>query len=337
MKECLTFDDVSIIPKYSDILHREDCSTITKISKNIYLEIPISSSPMDTVTEFEMAKAMAHLGGVGFIHRFMSIENQVKMMKRFVSLTVGATIGATSDCVERAQALVDHGCKIILIDVAHGHHLLVKDTIRRLKNEVTGNYDIVAGNIATRDAAQFLCEAGADAVRVGVGSGSLCSTRIQTGVGIPMVSAIRDVVSVCDDYGISVIADGGIRTPGDVAKAIVAGADCVMLGNLLSGTKETPGSITKTGMWPNEILQKKYRGSASLEAKSDRGEIHNVEGYSTTIPYKGKVKRIINDILDGLKSSMSYVGASNLEEFQALAEFVRVTNSGINEAKPYLI
>ena len=337
MKECLTFDDVSIIPKYSDILHREDCSTITKISKNIYLEIPISSSPMDTVTEFEMAKAMAHLGGVGFIHRFMSIENQVKMMKRFVSLTVGATIGATSDCIERAQALVDHGCKIILIDVAHGHHLIVKDTIRRLKNEVTGDYDIIAGNIATRDAAQFLCEAGADAVRVGVGSGSLCSTRIQTGVGIPMVSAIRDVVSVCDDYGVSVIADGGIRTPGDVAKAIVAGADCVMLGNLLSGTKEAPGTITKTGIWPNEVLQKKYRGSASLEAKLDRGETHNVEGYSTTIPYKGKVKRIINDILDGLKSSMSYVGASNLEEFRSLAKFIRVTNSGINEAKPYLI
>ena len=337
MKECLTFDDVSIIPKYSDILHREDCSTITKISKNIYLEIPISSSPMDTVTEFEMAKAMAHLGGVGFIHRFMSIENQVKMMKRFVSLTVGATIGATSNCIERAQALVNHGCKIILIDVAHGHHLLVKDTIRRLKNEVTGNFDIVAGNIATREAAQFLCDAGADAVRVGVGSGSLCSTRIQTGVGIPMVSAIRDVVSVCDDYGISVIADGGIRTPGDVAKAIVAGADCVMLGNLLSGTKEAPGTITKTGIWPNEVLQKKYRGSASLEAKLDRGETHNVEGYSTTIPYKGKVKRIINDILDGLKSSMSYVGASNLEEFRSLAKFIRVTNSGINEAKPYLI
>ena len=337
MKECLTFDDVSIIPKYSDILHREDCSTITKISKNIYLEIPISSSPMDTVTEFEMAKVMAHLGGVGFIHRFMSIENQVKMMKRFVSLTVGATIGATSDYIERAQALVNHGCKIILIDVAHGHHLIVKDTIRRLKNEVTGDYDIIAGNIATRDAAQFLCEAGADAVRVGVGSGSLCSTRIQTGVGIPMVSAIRDVVSVCDDYGVSVIADGGIRTPGDVAKAIVAGADCVMLGNLLSGTKEAPGTSTKTGIWPNEVLQKKYRGSASLEAKLDRGETHNVEGYSTTIPYKGKVKRIINDILDGLKSSMSYVGASNLEEFRSLAKFIRVTNSGINEAKPYLI
>ena len=182
-----------------------------------------------------------------------------------------------------------------------------------------------------------MCDAGADAIRVGIGGGSLCSTRIQTGVGIPMVSAIRDVASVCDNYGVSVIADGGIRTPGDVAKAITAGADCVMVGNLLSGTKEAPGLITKTGIWPNEVLQKKYRGSASLEAKSDRGETHNVEGYSTTIPYKGKVKRIINDILDGLKSSMSYVGASNLEEFQSMAEFVRVTNSGINEAKPYLI
>ena len=337
MKECLTFDDVSIVPKYSDILHRKDCNTMTKVTKNIYLEIPIISSPMDTITEFDMAWSMAQLGGVGVIHRFMSIEKQVEIMRSFVSMTVGAAIGATGDYIERAQALVEGSCKIILIDVAHGHHLLVKDTIGRLKNEVSGNYDIVAGNVATREAAQFMCDAGADAVRVGVGSGSLCSTRIQTGVGIPMVSAICDVASVCDDYGVSVIADGGMRTPGDVAKAIAAGADCVMLGNLLSGTKETPGSITKTGMWPNEVLQKKYRGSASLEAKSDRGETHNVEGYSTTIPYKGKVKRIIDDILDGLKSSMSYVGASNLEEFQALAEFVRVTNSGINEAKPYLI
>ena len=337
MKECLTFDDVSIVPKYSDILHRKDCNTMTKVTKNIYLEIPIVSSPMDTITEFDMAWSMAQLGGVGVIHRFMSIEKQVEIMRSFVSMTVGAAIGATGDYIERAQALVEGSCKIILIDVAHGHHLLVKDTIGRLKNEVSGNYDIVAGNIATGEAAQFLCDAGADAVRVGVGSGSLCSTRVQTGVGIPMVSAIRDVVSVCDDYGVSVIADGGIRTPGDVAKPIVAGADCVMLGNLLSGTKEAPGSITKTGMWPNEVLQKKYRGSASLEAKSDRGEIQNVEGYSTTIPYKGKVKRIIDDILDGLKSSMSYVGASNLEEFQSLAEFVKVTNSGINEAKPHLI
>jgi len=337
MKECLTFDDVSIVPKYSDILHRKDCNTMTKVTKNIYLEIPIVSSPMDTITEFDMAWSMAQLGGVGVIHRFMSIEKQVEIMRSFVSMTVGAAIGATGDYIERAQALVEGSCKIILIDVAHGHHLLVKDTIGRLKNEVSGNYDIVAGNIATGEAAQFLCDAGADAVRVGVGSGSLCSTRVQTGVGIPMVSAIRDVVSVCDDYGVSVIADGGIRTPGDVAKPIVAGADCVMLGNLLSGTKEAPGSITKTGMWPNEVLQKKYRGSASLEAKSERGETHNVEGYSTTIPYKGKVKRIINDILDGLKSSMSYVGASNLEEFQSLAEFVKVTNSGINEAKPHLI
>ena len=337
MKECLTFDDVSIVPKYSDILHRKDCNTMTKVTKNIYLEIPIISSPMDTITEFDMAWSMAQLGGVGVIHRFMSIEKQVEIMRSFVSMTVGAAIGATGDYIERAQALVEGSCKIILIDVAHGHHLLVKDTIGRLKNEVSGNYDIVAGNVATREAAQFMCDAGADAVRVGVGSGSLCSTRIQTGVGIPMVSAICDVASVCDDYGVSVIADGGMRTPGDVAKAIAAGADCVMLGNLLSGTKETPGSITKTGIWPNEVLQKKYRGSASLEAKSDRGETHNVEGYSTTIPYKGKVKRIIDDILDGLKSSMSYVGASNLEEFQSLAEFVKVTNSGINEAKPHLI
>jgi|TARA_Y100000310_G_scaffold39441_1_gene37021 IMP dehydrogenase len=338
MRECLTYDDVQLVPKYSDVTRRTNCDISTKLLDDVKLDVPIISSPMDTITEFDMAWTMHNLGGMGIIHRFMSIKEQAQIASALRNLKVGASIGVTRDYLERAQELVKAKCNILLLDVAHGHHKLVKQAIERLRNEIDKkNIYIIAGNIATGDAAQFLCDSGADAVRVGVGGGSLCSTRIQTGVGIPMVSSILDVVSVCDNYGVSVIADGGIRTPGDVVKAIAAGANCVMVGSLLSGTKETPGQITKTGMWPNEVLQKKYRGSASLEAKLDRGETHNIEGYSTTITYKGKIKRIINDIIDGLKSAMSYVGASNLEEFQALAEFIKTTNSGINEAKPHLI
>ena len=195
----------------------------------------------------------------------------------------------------------------------------------------------MVGNIATREAAKDLCEWGADGIRIGIGGGSLCSTRIQTGVGLPMVSSVSDCVSVADDYDVPCMADGGVRMPADVCKGIVAGADTVMLGSLLSGTKESPGTITKQGMWPNEILQKKYRGSASLESKTDRGESKNVEGYSTSTPYKGKVKRIVNDIMDGVRSSMSYVGAGNILEYQAKAEFVSVTSNGVSEATPHLL
>tara|TARA_B100000674_G_C37776182_1_gene884953 strand:- start:542 stop:1027 length:486 start_codon:yes stop_codon:yes gene_type:complete len=160
---------------------------------------------------------------------------------------------------------------------------------------------------------------------------------MQTGVGLPMVSSIWDCVAVADSYDVPCMADGGVRSPSDVCKGLGAGADTVMLGSLLSGTKESPGLITKQGIWPNEVLQKKYRGSASLESKTDRGESKNVEGYSTTVTYKGKVKRIIEDIMDGLKSSMSYVGAKNILEYQVKCEFVRVTSNGLTEAKPHLL
>ena len=338
MKEALTYDDISIIPKHSNILHRDDVSTITEVTKNIYLEIPLISSPMDTITGYHMAQEMAVLGGMGIVHRFMSIRSQCGIIKRLIEHTVGAAIGVTGDYIERAQELVNNGCKIILIDVAHGHHLLVKDAMRRIKNEIKGDYDIIAGSIATGVAARDLCEWGVDAIRVGIGSGSLCSTRIQTGVGIPMVTALFDTVSACDTYNIPVIADGGIRVPGDVAKAIACGANAVMLGSLLSGTKETPGAIIKNGLWPNEKLYKKYRGSASIESKLDRGEVvKNVEGYSKNVPYKGKTKRIIDDIVCGLKSSMSYINGLNIEDYQSKADFVKITNAGIIESKPHLI
>jgi IMP dehydrogenase len=337
MIEYLTYDDIQILPKYSEVKHRADCSTSTYVTKNWELKIPIVSSPMDTVTEHEMAYEMSRLGGMGIIHRFLSIEEQSKIVDELNTHMVGAAIGVTGDFIERAQELVKVGVPILCIDVAHGHHKLVKEAIGRIKNEVNGKVDLLVGNIASKEASRDLCEWGADGLRIGIGGGSLCSTRIQTGVGVPMVSSILSCVVVADEYDVPCMADGGIRNIGDVCKGLGAGADTVMLGSLLSGTKESPGSITKTGVWPNEILQKKYRGSASLESKSDRGESKNVEGYSTTIPYKGKVRRIITDVIDGLKSSMSYVGANNIGEFHSKCEFVKVTNSGINEAKPHLL
>jgi IMP dehydrogenase len=247
-----------------------------------------------------------------------------------------AAIGVTGDYLERAQELVKNGCNVLLIDVAHGHHKLVGDAIEKIKTRLE-QIEVVAGSVATGEACGYLCEKGADAIRIGIGNGSLCETRIRTGVGIPQVSALIECVSVADDYSTPVIADGGIRNIGDVCKGLACGADSVMLGSLLSGTKESPGTIEKIGQWPNEMLYKKYRGSASLDSKKSRGDDKNVEGNHKVIPYKGKVKRILHDIRDGIRSSCSYVGASNLEEYRSLVELVEVTRAGQVEALPHLM
>ena len=401
MKKYLTYDDVNIVPKYSELESRDKVKLNTQFTKNTELTIPIVSSPMDTVTEEDMAIEMMEWGGVGVIHRFNTIEEQSKMMKslhrewdswfdigtnirgddeertidkewqewwdgysrsnpptkedwkdlkdRFFwadsmirdekawkKKPLCAAIGVTGDYLERAKELVLNGCNVILIDVAHGHHKFVGEAIEEIKSKIS-NTEVIAGSIATGDGAKFLCEKGADAIRVGVGNGSLCETRIRTGVGLPQVSALIDCVTVADSYDVPIIADGGIRNVGDVCKGLGCGADTIMVGSLLSGTKESPGSIEKKGQWPNEQLFKKYRGSASLDSKLDRGEDKNVEGNHKVIPYKGKVKRIINDIRDGISSSCSYVGASNLEEFRSLVEFVEVTRAGQVEAQPHLL
>ena len=402
MKKYLTYDDVNIVPKYSELESRSDVKLNTRFTKNTELTIPIVASPMDTITEEKMAVEMMEWGGVGIIHRFMDIDKQARMMKslhyewdRYFTPLSGndneeertidkewdvwwdnvkhwnhpptksdwkdlkerfywadtlirdekiwskrplcSAIGITGDYIERAQELVKNGCNVLFIDVAHGHHVLVKNVIEELKNEFGENVEIIGGSIATADAAKDLCDWGVDGIRVGIGNGSLCETRIRTGVGLPQVSTLFDVCSVADTFGVPCIADGGVRNVGDVAKGLGAGADTVMLGSLIAGTKETPGEIIKQGKWPNEKLYKKYRGSASLDSKSDRGESNNVEGNSKIIPYKGKVKRIISDIRDGLSSSCSYVGASNVLDFQSKCEFVRVTQAGTIEAKPHLL
>ena len=377
MKKCNTYDDIKIIPKYSDIEHRDKINISTRFTKKTLLDVPIVSSPMDTITEYDMANEMLEWGGVGVIHRFMSIEKQSRQMKqlkyqfdsyfsqdekdwdkeyeeatedddrelilhimdgndRWSKRPLCAAIGVTEDYLERARELELNGCNVLLIDVAHGHHKLVGDAIEEIKTRLS-EVEVVAGSVATGEATKYLCEKGADSIRVGIGNGSLCETRIRTGVGIPTVSAIIDCVAVADTYNTPVIADGGVRNIGDVCKGLACGADSIMLGSLLSGTKETPGEIEKVGKWPNEQLYKKYRGSASLDSKKSRGNNKNVEGNHKVIPYKGKVKRIITDIQEGLRSSFSYVGANNLSEFHSKVELIQVTRAGNIEGQPHLL
>jgi len=341
MKKSLTYDDIQLVPKYSNIPSRNDIKLHTKLSRNYKLLNPIVASPMDTVCELEMAWKMYTLGGVGCIHRFNSIEEQAKIIKELYhrvysdereddwNVPIMAAIGVSDDDKGRAIRLVEEGCNILLIDVAHGHHKNVKKMLEWCKNHFGDKVDIIAGNIATKEAAEDLESWGADGLRVGIGGGSLCTTRLKTGFGIPNVSCLEDVISVAKT---PVMADGGIRSSGDMSKALALGASQVMLGSLIAGTEEAPGQIIET----TKGLYKRYRGSASLETKVTHGQkTRNVEGESTTIPYKGGVKFIVNGLIDGVKSALSYGGAQDLEHFNP--SYVLVTNSGTNEAKPHLL
>lgn len=342
MKYAYTFDDIQIAPKYSEVQSRSQCDLTTRFTKRYSIGTPLVASPMDTVTDSRMALAIASYGGVGIIHRFMKINEQVNHVLKVKEQEklVSAAIGATGDYQERAIELANAGAIVLLIDVAHGNTKQVRDSIQWCKENLPHYVDIIAGNVATHEGALNLAQWGADGIRVGIGGGSVCSTRIRTGVGIPQVTALIDCIRAVEESGIDIpiIADGGIRTPGDVAKALSLGSDSVMIGSLFAGTRETPGEIQRTGQWPNEQLFKKYRGAASFETKKTHGlEEKNVEGESKLIPYKGKVERIINDIRDGVRSSMSYVNATTITEFQTNSEHVLITQNGLIEAKPHLL
>jgi len=356
MNYSLTYDDIQLVPQYSNIPTRTQIKLHTLVSRRYGLLNPIVASPMDTVCGLEMAYKMFKLGGVGCIHRFNSIEEQSKIVKelshriyskentdQFMDwgvtlddwhaevphIPIMAAIGVSESDKQRAKSLVESGCNIILIDVAHGHHENVCNMIKWCRENLDEKVDIIAGNIATKESALELEEWGVDGLRVGIGGGSLCTTRVKTGFGVPNVSCLEDIVSVAKT---PVMADGGIRSSGDISKALALGASSVMLGSLIAGTDEAPGQIVETP----KGLYKRYRGSASLETKVTHGQqTRNVEGESTTIPYKGGVKFIVNGLLDGVKSALSYGGAINLQDFNP--PFVVVTNSGINEAKPHLL
>lgn len=356
VRSALTYDDIQLVPSFSSISSRKKISLKTLVSRRYGILNPIVASPMDTVCEEEMAFRMFTSGSVGCIHRFMTIREQEKQIislkKRIYSesekpnfedwgvmyddwhsdirqIPIMAAVGVGEESKARALAISKAGVNVILIDVAHGDHKNVLDMIKWCKDHLEESVDVIAGNIATAEAAIRLQEAGADGLRVGIGGGSLCTTRIKTGFGVPNVTSLKDVSVVAQ---VPVMADGGIRSSGDMAKALAVGANSVMIGSLIAGTDESPGKIIEK----SSGLYKRYRGSASLETKSTHGqEERNVEGESTTIPYKGGVKFIINGLLDGVRSALSYAGAGSLQDFTP--EYVQVTASGINEAKPHLL
>ncbi|MDX2082483.1 MAG: IMP dehydrogenase [Rickettsiales bacterium] len=470
--DSLTFDDVLLKPAFSNVLPSE-ANTKTKITKNITLNIPIISSAMDTVTESRLAIAMAQSGGIGCIHKNLSIKDQsdeVKKVKKFESgmvvnpvtinpdatlsdaltlmkdygisgipvvkagskkligiltnrdvrfasdkkqpikelmtkdglitakanisksearnllhknkieriiitdnqgdciglmtgkdlektkqfphaskdeegrLLVAAAIGVGRDGIKRAESLIENNADIIVIDTAHGHSAGVIDTMRELKKSYP-KQQFIAGNIATKEAAKALIDAGADAVKVGIGPGSICTTRMIAGVGVPQLSAILDVVEYCDKVKVPLVSDGGIRFSGDLAKAIAAGASCVMLGGLLAGTEETPGEIV---LFKGRSY-KVYRGMGSLGAmargSADRYFQQDVadklklvpEGVEGRVAYKGPVAEVLHQLIGGLKSSMGYTGNATIEEMRKNCNFVKITNSGLRESHPHSI
>lgn len=332
MKQTYSFDDVLLTPQYSDIESRSEVTTGVYLDSDNLIDLPVISSPMDTITESEMASTMASHGALGIIHRYNTISEQVELVKNSKGLT-GAAIGVTGDFEQRACALVNAGAKILCIDVAHGHHILMKKALTKLRSMLGDRVHIMAGNVATLDGFNYLSEWGADSVRVGIGGGSICSTRLVSGHGMSTFQSILECSRTT--YDTKIIADGGIRTTGDMVKAYAAGADFVMVGSMLAGTKETPG---ETFIGKGNKKYKVYRGMASSAAqRSWRGKTSTPEGISTTVPYRGSVTNILQDISGGIRSGLSYSGARSMREFQSKSTFTIQTSSGQAESNTHIL
>ena len=336
MYSSYSFDDVLLVPNYSDVNSRVEINIGNKLA-NYKFDIPIISSPMDTVTEYEMSVVMAESGGMGIIHRYNTIEDQAFLVQRTLSDAgadiVGAAVGTTGDYEERASALYEVGAQLICLDVAHGHHVLVKSALQKLKSNFGDRIHLMAGNVATLEAFNDLADWGADSIKVGIGGGSICSTRIQTGHGMPTLQSIFECSK--SDRDAKLIADGGIKTSGDIVKALAGGADFVMLGSLLAGTDETPGEVYTS---ISGEKYKAYRGMASREAQVDwRGNVGSLEGISTTIPYRGPVSNILADLTRGIRSGFSYSGARTIEDLHNKARFIEQTAAGQYESSTHIL
>jgi IMP dehydrogenase len=343
MKLALSYDDVLLVPKYSTIESRQVVDLSNYLDGDTKMGIPIIASPMDTVSEVDMAVAMATAGGTAIIHRYNTIEEQESMVNRAFRTVleqdksstplIGASVGVTGGCLDRASRLIDSGASIVCVDIAHGHHILAERAIKALKQRFGGTCHLMAGNVATMEGFEDLVKWGADSVRVGIGGGSICSTRIQTGHGVPSFSSIVECVK-SERSDIAIIADGGIKNSGDIVKALAAGADFVMLGSLLAGTDESPGEIIGT----TAGLSKSYRGMASRAAQEEwRGESASPEGVATMIPYKGSVSDVLQDLRGGIASGLSYSGAATIEELWLKAEFIQQTAAGQFESATHIL
>ncbi len=340
IKESLTFDDVLMLPRFSSVLPTET-ELNSNLSKTIELKVPFLSSAMDTVTESKMAIAMAKNGGMGIIHRNLNIKKQsrevLKVSKK--NLLVGAAIGTTKEDFLRAKTLLDNGLNLLVIDTAHGHSEKVIAILKKIK-KISKKIPVCVGNIASGEAAKKLYNEGADILKVGIGPGSICTTRIIAGIGVPQISAILDVKKSMKNKKVKIISDGGIKFSGDIAKALAAGADAIMMGSIFAGTEESPGKKFKI----KNKFYKSYRGMGSIGAMSAGSSNRYFqkkyknkskfvpEGVEGRVEFKGSVKNIIYQLQGGLRSSMGYIGAKNLFQIQKKAKFIKITKAGFYES-----
>jgi IMP dehydrogenase len=358
LSEALTFDDVLLVPAYSEILPNE-VSLETRLTKNITLNIPVLSAAMDTVTGEKMAVAMALEGGMGIVHKNMRIEEQAETIRKvksyewdktlfpnavvdnFDRLRVGAAVGIGSDLDERVFALEEAGVDVITLDSAHGHSVRVLENLERLKANFPG-LEIIAGNIVTARAALDLVKAGADAVKIGVGPGAICTTRVVAGVGVPQITAIIQIYEVLKNTDIGIIADGGIKQSGDIAKAIGAGAHSVMIGGLLAGTDESLGRLVEVDGKKYKIYEGMGSMAAMKRGSKDRYFQENKtarklvpEGIEAMTPYRGKLADVLFQLMGGLRAGMGYCGAKDIEALRANAQFVKISRAGLVESHPH--
>lgn len=351
LRKAYTFDDLMLVPQHSEIKSRRDPSLESNAGRT-KLSTPVFASPMNTVTEAEMVRCMAELGGAAVLHRYMSIEAAVDVVKELmywgtidgmgfdadVEAALWVAVGANGDTEKRIAALAAEGVRRFCVDVANGHSVHCLQAVELVK-KIVPDAIVLAGNVCTTDGALRLAEAGTDLIRVGIGPGSVCTTRVVTGHGVPQLTAIEDCVKAKMGRDIGIVADGGIRSSGDIVKALAMGADFVMLGGLLAGTSDTPGETHKdpeTG-----TLYKYYHGMASEAGRShggwfDRAKTAYVpEGESTKAPYKGETHRVIDQLMGGVRVGMSYTGAGDLAELRTRARWVEVTAAGTHEGTPH--